>query len=706
MMWTCFITLILFEGGGAFQTDIFFKSYGDLRISSTSFYVLVQIDISEFYHNLKELRAESIHLSSSMQTVVDKKRDIIKMDMQLYLREEKAVIQLLAKFKTELEEMQIFMESFLATLPSTQSSPSVHHNRKRSAGPFQPAVNFISHLFGIASTDDIKKISVALHAIHQNQENIAEGLNTQVEVLNATLTDITSLHLQFDTIKKHIKRLSDSVTNFATRKATEEKITLGIIYGQLINSQLQFLNQRISTFVNALASAKEGRLSPTLLDAKTLLRILRGLPSRVAKILPKKPEHHNLPFFYEIIKTRLVRGSFDSNLKKLTVLINIPLLSYETEFKLYELETLPFPVEGTDFYSKLILKHKFFGVADDLNKFINLKDLDKCVRYYNEFLCDIPDAIYTAASHTCLVNHFLNLDTHELCPRLLVKHFDPTFIKVQDGYVYSVYGEFDLWRTCNASRDKIVLSGVGIIPLSPDCMLVNPTLILPPLPSFPQTEFQTKFEFGQVKSYVNNSKVFDLVHDIDFKQALHELDDNIAEGIPISKLQQRLHVVKVRRLESSQTLSIFFDYSKYFLPLVFTFVMMIVIYFCCKCSCGHKIFPCIFKPKVEKQNSAGFQVNIHTSPETRVSRMQRSFRRISRALQARPLPHRPDSQLHYETVLPATGPQVKFADLKHRAQYIDMSNPLCCSSSTDETQATSSDTVNNAENTISDVNTL
>ena len=631
----------------SFSTDMLFEEEGTLQISSSKFYVLVSIDIQDFYKNIALLRSDSSQLQNNLETLVDKREYLLKEEW--YLKEETAIIQLLSKFNSDLKDLEIYLESFLASLPSGEENRS---RLRRSAGAFQPAVNIVAHLFGLASTDDVDHINSILNTLNENQQTIGKNLNTQIHILNKTLTEVSTIQIQFRNLQAHVNQLRDSITKLAQRKATDTTITLSIIYSQLLENQLISLTQRLHSFVSAMLEAKNGIFSPLLLSSNITLDLLQRLPEAVHKILPRKVNSANLPFYYDVIKTSIARGSYDFTKHKVSILLHVPILSFVSTFSLYSLTSIPIPVLDTDIYSRIVLTDKFLGVSNELDRFVSLPNLENCVHHYRNYICKVNTPLYTASSNQCLVNHYLNFNYQDLCPRSVLRGFAPYFVGINNGYVYSLSEPITIWKRCNNSEIHMILKGVGRLDVSSDCMITNPSFTLPPIPRFSKSKYETRLAFNDFDTsphFSNSTTLLSIVNDSDFSAVLDTLGDRLKDGIPLDQLQNELHTFKLKKISLPHAL--LSEYSHYFIPFISACLILFGSYCLLRYCICNKIFGKTRTNNIVRSTSnnehhnlpppSGFQVNINSStPETLV---QRSFGRISRMFSNRPLPSTPRS---------------------------------------------------------------
>lgn len=659
-----------------FTTDMLFEEQGQLQISASKFYVLLSIDFEDFYKNIALLKSDSSQLQNNLHILVEKRENLLKEDW--FLKEERAIIQLLSKFNSDLEDLKVYLASVLASLPS--GSEGNTHRMKRSAGAFQPAVNIVAHLFGLASTDDVDQINNILKIINDNQQTIGKGLNTQIKVLNKTLSEVSTIQDQFRNLRSHVSQLRTSITKLAQRKATETTITLSIIYSQLLENQLTSLTQRLHSFVSAMLEAKSGVFSPLLLSSNITLDLLKRLPDEVHKILPRKVTEANLPFFYDVISTNIARGSYDSTQHKISILLHIPLLSFLSKFNLFSLTTIPIPVSQTDIYSKIVITDKFLGVSNELDRFVSLPNLDKCVNHFRDYICEVNTPLYTASSNQCLVNHYLKINYHDLCPKSVLRAFAPYFVGVNNGYVYSLSAPMTVWKKCNNSEIHILLKGVGMLEVSPDCMITNPSFTLPPIPKYSKSTYETRFtfsDFSKSPHFSNSTTLMTLVNDTDFSAVLDSLGDRLKEGVPLDQIQNELHTIKLKRLELPHRL--LSTYSHYFLPficvcIIIFFSYCIIRYFLCNHVRKHSnnVNPRFNDDQRNFPQTSGNRNNVTSPvPETTI---QRSFRRISRLFALRPLPNPPRSvdqeSVLYETI--PVNPQVRLDPEQTNSGYVNM----------------------------------
>lgn len=679
-----FVILTFTYGSNGFSSEMLFKEEGNLQVTSGDFFIMISIDIKEFYDNIETLRDDSLQLRSQLQSLISKRKQFSQSD--LYLNEESALVKLLYKFYTELEQLDIYLQSFLATLPHTDESI---HPQKRSV--FQPSINAIAHLFGIATTEDIENINNLLNTLGDNQNTIVTSLNSQIKILNASLSEISSLQVDFRHLKHQIGELQDSVAKLESRKETETTVTLSIIFGQLIESGLVSLTSRLQMFIFALSQAKNGHFNPALLPANSTLRILQSLPKKITKLLPRKVSRDSLPFYYDIMTPHIIRGRSNEKFTKLSLILHLPILSYSNNFKLYQLQTLPIPAPNTKFYAQLLLADHYFGVSENLDKFITLPDLKKCVQHFTNYICHLHTPIYTASSNHCLIQTYLNLDPDSSahCQRLLIRDFTPRFIKIRNGYMYSIYSSITLTKKCNNTETQLTLKGIGTLEVGKDCIVVNPSLILPPVSIFSSatSSYNFKPNLGNVSFEHDFADIFELVNNTKFSQVLDHFGDKIKNGIPIKELQQKLKIVKINSVNKGITLESYHSYgaTALFVAIIVLILVCLAYYTSWPKRCFNFLCPSTrqINPSSSGHSSGRtqetptrVQVHINNPPGTlpappTPNPIQRSFRRISSFLTARP--PATQSNVLYDTIEPdtPTGP-ISLSTRNDSVQYVAM----------------------------------
>ena len=225
---------------------------------------------------------------------------------------------------------------FLSTLKL--SNP----NRDRR-GLLTVAGDALKFLFGTATESDTDKINDMIEILSDNQKNLKNQINLHTLTIKHSINDLIELEKRTRVIRNHILLFYSKLQQIQNSSNKIETL----LYMEILTSQIQttllHLESTMNKLERALFNAYNGIVEPFLFTPKSALEILKKLSESLDLSLPFPAHEKWLPKFYDIITILPYR---DSKMTFLFLII-VPLLSHPSVFSLYEVKSLPVPVNNS-----------------------------------------------------------------------------------------------------------------------------------------------------------------------------------------------------------------------------------------------------------------------------------------------------------------------------------------------------------------------
>jgi hypothetical protein len=225
------------------------------------------------------------------------------------------------------------------------------------------------------------------------------------------------------------------------------------------------------------------KLSTQLLPPKILFESLNKINEKLplGKHLPTQNTEKQLYVYYNIANTHAAMYK-----NKLRIIIQIPLITTDRYFSLYEAIQLPFKPKLShsqfSFYINFETDFKFLAVNEDKSLYLPMtnSDLQSCTKNLLT-ICPPTRTVLHKAQDSCLYGLFVN-NKHMIQTRCsigtIINH-PPYFYrsKNSDTWIYSVSSPTQVFYKCSDGTDTsqypTLLNSTGLLNLSPNCYVIS-----------------------------------------------------------------------------------------------------------------------------------------------------------------------------------------------------------------------------------------
>ena len=360
---------------------------------------------------------------------------------------------------------------------------------KRSVGI---GLGIVSGIFSGIAYFETQKLKREVDNLRSNQQVIRNVLKESLSLINVTRMEveenrhainriIDEMGALVETFKKHYEDLSKSLGSLQSFVIAQAQIqtNLGSIR-DLITAETAMIVD-LHAKVSKLSTQ---RLSPNILPAPELVRILKSIDVHLPQqlMLPRDPRSKPW-YYYTILKTSTIALE-----NQLIVAVEIPLLDVTSKFHVKEAISLPVPYGKTNITAEYELEFKHFAVSTDGRQYVifTLEDQINCGKPDVNF-CAMTSAVYETNHHQYCTLALFQKDfkkIQRLCKiRVTNKLKLPLARYVSHGeWLVAANQEFHLRKLCGKTESKgkmIVSPPFNIIKLESGCRALADQLELP-----------------------------------------------------------------------------------------------------------------------------------------------------------------------------------------------------------------------------------
>ena len=269
------------------------------------------------------------------------------------------------------------------------------HRPKRVVGLLMGIAGIFSGGFSLFATH---KLKTEVDALRSNQETIRTVLKESLSLINLTRMEVKENRVAINQV---IEGMGQLVSAF---HGTVIPLRKFVITTTLIQTNIGMVRDLVSAESDLVAELQEkvaklatGRLSPMILPAPELVRILKGVEVEIPPelMLPQDPRERPF-YYYTILTTNTIALE-----NELVIAIEIPLLDVARKLKVMEAIALPVPYSATPLTAVYDLEFENFAISTDGRQYVvlTLEDQLACGRRETNY-CSLTSAIQEANSHS------------------------------------------------------------------------------------------------------------------------------------------------------------------------------------------------------------------------------------------------------------------------------------------------------------------
>lgn len=422
-----------------------------------------------------------------------------------------------SKTMIEFQNIYKFVDDNVPFIP-------VSNRKKKSLLPFVGDLS--KSLFGTATMEDVNILKQHVNSLIKNNLQVTKFIKMQSHQLSSYMTAAEN---RFDNIQESVKENFLVITNLSRIITTEiQNFQSGLLQlSELYNSHLETahtLVKQYSSFKQSISTLIDGKLSPELISAS----VIKNTIQEISKILSE--EYSN---FYLTIKDPeyyYTHGhfAFGRHFGAIYVTLKFPLSHEKLPLNLYQVISMPIPVNGTSNHATQLLDLPHYLAITSHQQYyllLDKTDLATCNKH-QLYLCNFNKALKPVTQKSCIMSLFANdkQSVNALCNfRFLQDLLEPTAIELAEGSTL-VYNSYNLIIDC--PNNKTILHGCSmcVIQLPCRCSITTKHWYLPPRLVKCQTHSKVQLfhpvNLALLQQFFNDSKLIALQADTTFASSL------------------------------------------------------------------------------------------------------------------------------------------------------------------------------------------
>ena len=322
-------------------------------------------------------------------------------------------------------------------------------NRKtRSLLPFIGSLS--KTLFNTATMDDVNILASHVNQLIRQSSKISHALYSQNNKISSfmTLTNNRITNLKNSILNNH-KELNN-LAHIVSESEIELKNLMLDITASLVKqiNTASIIRQHFDKLHTAIESLLQGKISPFLISKQdmhhTIKQIQHVLNSKYTKyhITEKNPT-----YYYQNAKIIYMRHS-----SSLYLTVKFPISSYNHPMKLYEVISLPVPINATSSHATQLLDlPKYIMITDHLQHYTTLDSeaLTTC-NYAGNYHCKFSKSMSPFSNPSCILALFTNkkLQIQKLCNFRFISNILESKIIELTSTSLLIYNTYDLAMDC------------------------------------------------------------------------------------------------------------------------------------------------------------------------------------------------------------------------------------------------------------------
>ena len=356
-------------------------------------------------------------------------------------------------------------------------------------------------LFKTATEADIEEIHDNFDKIQEMSEDQRRQINVHTTILNNTIRDVTrinkaiqSLTTTNDLLKNIVKANEHEIVHITTfTKQLSIKSSLNLAFTELSNDFRDFTygidklfnlypahevisNKLFEELLAGAALARGGLIFPTTSE---FIAVYRDL----CTVIPKYSESERKLIFY----------------------LNIPLRDeVSNPYELYKVHSIPILIKSNLTAFMQYEKSKpYIAISENRHYYTTLNDINNCKRRENLLICKHTSPIYKDSTDNCEYRTFMNRES-QFCKETILNNFQPTFIPINNFYIYSTPKILQLTIVCPDRTVTQLTNLTGTLQVNRNCDIHSEYFTIPAARNiYMNNPTEIKFTYEMIFTSVN-----------------------------------------------------------------------------------------------------------------------------------------------------------------------------------------------------------
>lgn len=347
-------------------------------------------------------------------------------------------------------------------------------NSKRSAW-FAGIGTVFKHIFGTLDEDDAYRYDRAITKMQQASKDLNSNLMQSIYISKSAISNfnvsINELNKNQFMLNDAIEKLSLSVKNVSevinsVNFRTKLDEIINVLQGNLLT-----LSFKVEDIVNSILFSKTNTLHPSVVTPKQLyvdlVNSVKDLPK--FKNFPVELNLDNVNILMNLAE--IISYVLNNNL---VFVVKIPLVNIET-YNLYKVIPIPVPHDpkSPKSFALVTTTKPFIGISEDKKLYINFNNINSCkIVIGHNYICNPMDT-FSVINHPICETEIITKAIQtlpEICVTKLIYGIVDIWHKLNNNkWIYVESNNEKLTIDCNHRINEIIISGTGILTLSPGC---------------------------------------------------------------------------------------------------------------------------------------------------------------------------------------------------------------------------------------------
>lgn len=446
---------------------LFFKRLGEAKICNQHLTLLHFINTTTFKENL-DTATRFYHKSYTLCSMIPSNHS----NAAACKLQQKLLVQQLTEIKSLINTVQSHNLQF--DKPTTTKTLL----RKRR-GLLNAGSKILKWLVGTPDSDDSEFYTNSINSLIDDRKTTHLMMKDQIKILSDTMN---TLNKTLETIQDAEQELNANINSFnkfinkSSAAINENSLEIEILDHLLLIKQINDINIRqLQSYSMTLTLIRHGIIDYNIINPTTLYNELKQITSLS---LPIKIEPENIEYYYQIMDVKaFIKES------TLVILIKIPIAQI-SEYNLFQVFPLPTPHKNSSQISYITIDYPYLLSSRSKSQFALLKQLDKCIRLNDLYICKHIDTMERRSTDIC------ELEMFDLENQIIPKSCKTTTIIAQPEIWQQVSENQWLFilskltkgtLLCNTGADQEqVLNGMGLLKITGDCRFITNNIILQP----------------------------------------------------------------------------------------------------------------------------------------------------------------------------------------------------------------------------------
>ena len=357
--------------------------------------------------------------------------------------------------------------------------PDDDSRSKRSLLPFIGQLS--KSIFGTATVRDVEILQSHISSVIQNSNKLESAFKYQSNKLSSFMSIVDN---RITNAAKEIQINHKSIANMGNELW---KLEWGLMVSSQLTGQLvrqvqrsSDLTSRLNELIKDIGHLMEGKLSPTLLSPSALKQILVRIQKQLKQHYPDFQISYKHPSHY--YKSGLFVAARHNN--SIFITLKIPVSAFKSTFKVYELFTVPVPINTTTKHATQLLNMpNIIAISNDNHYYATMsrEQWQTCQGKERKY-CPPDIVISPMTKYTCSLLIFQQMKTliPEYCNFRLVKNaLQPSILQVTTSQVLVANTSKITFRCKNSWKSESACH-FCLMTVPCECSLQTENFYLPP----------------------------------------------------------------------------------------------------------------------------------------------------------------------------------------------------------------------------------